>query len=122
MEYDNVNEMYCTNGHMVESPFKVLYRDPLPNVVVDDVEDDKKISGHTAYKAYSKDCSSSNDVNSGDDYDSKTIEAILSFATKKSITKCFKRLIIDYTNRILLQILCVKSCSYILMVHLTNKQ
>jgi len=36
--------------------------------------------------------------------------------------KCPKRLIIDYNNRILLQILRVKSCNHILMVHLINKR
>lgn len=69
MEYDNVSEMYCTNKHTIESPLKVLYQDPLPDVIVDDVEGDKKFSGHTAYKAYFKDCSSSTDVSLGDDYD-----------------------------------------------------
>ncbi len=62
--------MYCSSGHMVESPLKVLYRDLLPNVVVDDVEDDKKIGGYTSYKARSKDYSFGYDVTSGDDHDS----------------------------------------------------
>jgi hypothetical protein len=43
----------------------------------------------------------------------------MSFATKKSMIRCFKQLdIIDYSHRILHQILCGKSCSHILMVHL----
>jgi hypothetical protein len=42
-----------------------------------------------------------------------TIEEILSFATKKSMTKCLKWLVINYNNRILLQILNVKSCNHI---------
>jgi hypothetical protein len=46
---------------------------------------------------------------------------ILSFVTKKSMTKCFKGLVINYSNRILFQILRVKSCSHISMVHLTNR-
>jgi len=121
MEYDSVSEMYCTNGHTVESPLKILYQDLLPDVV-DDVESDKKIGGHTAYKAYSKDYSSNYDVNSSDDYDSKTLEEIFSIVTKKSMTKCFKRLIIDYSNGILFQILHVKSCSHILVMHLINKR
>jgi len=51
----------------------------------------------------------------------KSVEEILSFATKKSMTKCFKQLIIDYSNKILFQILCVKNCSHIVMVHLTSR-
>ncbi len=62
MEYDDVNEMYCTSGHTIENPLKVLHWNPLPDIIVDDVEGDKKIGGHTAYKAYSKDCSSSYDI------------------------------------------------------------
>jgi hypothetical protein len=50
------------------------------------------------------------------------LEEILSFATKKSMTKCPKRLLIDCNNKILLQILRVKSCNHILMVHLINKR
>jgi hypothetical protein len=46
MEYDNVSDMYCTNGHMVESPSKVLHQDHLPNVTNDDIEGGKKIGGH----------------------------------------------------------------------------
>jgi hypothetical protein len=45
----------------------------------------------------------------------------LSFVTKKSMIKCFKWLIINYSNRILFQIFRVKSCSHISMVHLTSK-
>ncbi len=48
------------------------------------------------------------------------LKEILYFATDKSMTKCFKWLIIEYNNRILLQILCVKGCSHILMVHLIS--
>jgi hypothetical protein len=33
------------------------------------------------------------------------LEEILSFATKKSMTKCSKWLVIDYSNKILFQIL-----------------
>jgi hypothetical protein len=51
----------------------------------------------------------------------KSLEEILSFATKKSMIKCFKQLVIDYSNRILFQVLGVKHCSHILMVHLTTK-
>jgi hypothetical protein len=51
-----------------------------------------------------------------------TLEEILSFATKKSMTKCLKRLIINYSNTILLQILRVKSYTHILVVYLTNRQ
>jgi hypothetical protein len=47
---------------------------------------------------------------------------ILSFVTKKSMIKCPKWLVVNYSNRILLQILHVKSCSHISMVHLTSKQ
>jgi len=36
------------------------------------------------------------------------------------MTKCPKQLIIDYNNSILLEILHVKSCNHVLMVHLTN--
>jgi len=50
-----------------------------------------------------------------------TLEKILSFATKKSMTKCPKQLIIEYNNRILLQILCVKNYSHTLVVHLTSR-
>jgi hypothetical protein len=50
-----------------------------------------------------------------------SLEEILSFVTKKSMNKCFKQLIIDYNIRILLQILRVKSCSHILVVHLISK-
>jgi hypothetical protein len=43
----------------------------------------------------------------------------MSFATKKSMIRCFEQLdIIEYSRRILLQILCEKSCSHILIVHL----
>jgi hypothetical protein len=38
-----------------------------------------------------------------------SLEEILSFATKKSMTKCLKQLIINYSNRILFQILGVKN-------------
>ncbi len=48
----------------------------------------------------------------------KPLEEILSFATKKSMTKCFKQLVIDYSNRILFQILCVK---IVVILHLTNR-
>jgi hypothetical protein len=41
------------------------------------------------------------------------LEEILSFATKKSITKCLKQLVIYYNNKILFQILRVKSCGVI---------
>jgi hypothetical protein len=50
-----------------------------------------------------------------------TLEEILSFATKKTMIKCPKQLVIDCNNKILLQILCVKSCSRILVVHFTSK-
>jgi hypothetical protein len=50
----------------------------------------------------------------------KSLEEILSFATKKSITKCFKQLVIDY-NRMLFQILHINNCSHIIMVHLTTR-
>jgi hypothetical protein len=50
-----------------------------------------------------------------------TREKILSFATKISMTKYPKQLIIDCNNRILLQILCVKSYSHILVVYLTSR-
>jgi hypothetical protein len=43
----------------------------------------------------------------------QSLKEILSFATKKSMIKCFKQLIIDFNNRILLQILHVKSCNHI---------
>jgi hypothetical protein len=55
---------------MVASPLKLLYRDPLPYVIVDDIEDDKMIGGHTAYKARFKDYSFGYDVTSSDDHDS----------------------------------------------------
>jgi hypothetical protein len=51
----------------------------------------------------------------------RQLEEILSFATKKSMIKCPKQLVIDYNNRILLRILHVKSCNHILAVHLTSK-
>jgi hypothetical protein len=50
-----------------------------------------------------------------------TLKENLSIVIKKSITKCPKWLIIDYGNKILLQILRVKSCNHILVVHLTNR-
>ncbi len=50
-----------------------------------------------------------------------SLEEILSFATKKSMIKCPKQLVFGYSNRILLQILHVKSCSHILMVHFINR-
>jgi len=50
-----------------------------------------------------------------------TLEEILSFATKISMTKYPKQLRNDCNNRILLQILCVKSYSHILVVHLTSR-
>jgi len=51
---------------------------------------------------------------------SKRLEGrIMSFATKKSMIRCFKQLdIIDYSHTILQQILCGKNCSHILVVHL----
>jgi hypothetical protein len=45
----------------------------------------------------------------------------LVLCNKKIMTKCPKQLIIDCNNKGLLQILHVKSCSHILMVHLTNR-
>ncbi len=69
MEYDNVNEMYCTSVYMVESPLKVLYWDILAYVIVDNVEGDKKIGGHIAYRACFEDYSFGYDVSSGDDHD-----------------------------------------------------
>jgi hypothetical protein len=46
----------------------------------------------------------------------------MSFATKKSMTKCAKWLHNLFNNhRILLQILCEKSCNHILMVHLNSR-
>jgi hypothetical protein len=45
----------------------------------------------------------------------------LVFCNQKSMIKCSKRLIIDYNNKILFQILHVKSCNYILMVHLISR-
>jgi len=48
------------------------------------------------------------------------LKEILSFATKKLMTICPKWLIIDCNNRILFQILCVKSCSHILVEHLIS--
>jgi len=44
-----------------------------------------------------------------------TLKEILFFATKKLMTKCYKRLIIDYSSRILFQIQNVKLCSHILV-------
>jgi hypothetical protein len=49
-----------------------------------------------------------------------TLEEILSFVTKKSSTECSKQLVIDYSNRILFQILFVKICSHIFVVHLIS--
>jgi hypothetical protein len=49
----------------------------------------------------------------------KSLEEILSFATRKSMIKCFKQSVIDYNNMILFQILRVKNCSHIVMMHLT---
>jgi hypothetical protein len=47
------------------------------------------------------------------------LKRIMSFATKKSMIRCFKQLdIIDYSHAILHQILCGKICSHILVVHL----
>jgi hypothetical protein len=69
MEYDNVSEMYCTKGHIVENPSKVLHQDLLPNVDVDNVDGDKKIGGNIAYKTCSEDCSYGYDVSSCDDHD-----------------------------------------------------
>jgi hypothetical protein len=44
---------------------------------------------------------------------------IMSFTIKKSMIRCFKQLnIIDYSHRILHQILCEKSCNHILVMHL----
>jgi hypothetical protein len=54
---------------MVESPLKLLYWDPLPNVIIDNIEGDKKIGGHIVYKAYYKNYNSGYDVTSGDDHD-----------------------------------------------------
>ncbi len=51
----------------------------------------------------------------------QTLEEILSFATMKSMTRCLKQLVINDNNKILFRILGVKSCSHILMVHLTNR-
>ncbi len=51
-----------------------------------------------------------------------TLEEILSFVTKKLTSKCSKWLVIDYSNRILFQILCVKDCNHILVVHLISRQ
>jgi hypothetical protein len=73
MEYDNVSEMYCTKGHMVENSLKVLHQDPLPNVDVGNVEGDKKIGGNIACKTYSKDCNYGYDVSSCDDHDLKNV-------------------------------------------------
>jgi hypothetical protein len=69
MKYENVSEMYCTSGQMVENPLKVLHQDPLPDVDVDDVEGDKRIGGNIAYKTCFKDCSYNYDVSSCDDHD-----------------------------------------------------
>ncbi len=52
----------------------------------------------------------------------RILQEILSFATKKSMIKCLKWLVIDYNNRILLQILHVKNCSHILVVHLSSRR
>jgi hypothetical protein len=38
------------------------------------------------------------------------------------MNECPKQLVIDYNNKILFQILCVKSCSHILLMHLTSKR
>jgi hypothetical protein len=46
---------------------------------------------------------------------------ILSFPTKKSMTRCLKQLHIECNHRILFQILCENGCNHILMVHLTNR-
>ncbi len=51
--------------------------------------------------------------------DLEGLKRIMSFTTKKSMIRCFEQLdIIEYSRRILLQILCEKSCSHILIVHL----
>ncbi len=51
-----------------------------------------------------------------------SLKEILSFTTKNLMIKCLKQLVIDYNNTKLFQILRVKSCSHILVVHLTNKR
>ncbi len=53
--------------------------------------------------------------------DHHPLEEILSFVTKKSMIKCPKRVVIECNNRILLQILCVKSYNHILVMHLTSR-
>jgi hypothetical protein len=50
------------------------------------------------------------------------LEKNLSFATKKLMIKCPKWLGIDCNNRILFQILHVKSFNHILMMHLISKR
>jgi len=51
--------------------------------------------------------------------DLEQLKKIMSFAIKKSMSRCFKQLdIIDYNHRILHQILCEKSCSHIFVMHL----
>jgi len=51
--------------------------------------------------------------------DLEGLKRIMSFATKKSMIRCFEQVdIIEYSHRILLQILCEKSCSHILTMHL----
>jgi len=47
-----------------------------------------------------------------------SLKEIMSFATKKSMTKYLNDYIIDYSHKILLQILYGKSCNHILMIHL----
>jgi len=51
-----------------------------------------------------------------------SLEEILSFITNKSMTKCPKWLVIDYSSRMLLQILGVKNCGHILVVHLISSR
>jgi len=66
VEYENANEMHCTNGHTIESPLKLLYRDLL-DVVVDDIEGDNNL-GRTCSKDFNSgyDYSSSDDNSKGD--------------------------------------------------------
>jgi len=50
------------------------------------------------------------------------LKGIISFATKKSMTKCVKWLHnLIHNHRLLFQILCEKNCNHILVVHLTNR-
>jgi hypothetical protein len=68
MEYENASKMHCTNGHMIESPLKLLYRD-LQDVVADDIESDDNLGG-TCYEDfnYGYDYSSGDDNSKGDGF------------------------------------------------------